>query len=138
MLTKVGRMANVCNGQRPDGTPCREPLPLPHPARTSKCPTCRQEHRKAKQADYQWALRVSSRKAQIARARARSNYSFTLPPIPPRRLTPSWTHDGQVAPRPELDVLAALAERLAGLQDAVAAAHDALQEELQRRAMENP
>ena len=133
-----GPMAYVCDGQRPDGAPCRKPLPPPHPPRTSKCPTCRQEHRKAKQADYQWVLRVAVREQRNERLRARRGYHISLPPVPPRRLTQSWTQDGRLAPRPELDALAALAERLAGLQDAVAAANDALQEALRRRAMENP
>ena len=128
----------VCDGTRPDGTPCAEPLPPTHQRRSSKCAACREEHRKAKQADYQWAWRVSVRELRIARQHAQGNTAFWLPEIPPRRLTPSWTQDGRPALRPELDALTALAEQLADLQQAVAAASDALQEALRARAFRDP
>ena len=129
---------DVCDGTRPDGTPCAEPIGPEYLRRSSKCSACREEHRKAKQADYQWAWRVSVRESRIARQHAQGHTAFRLPPIPPRRPTPSWTQDGRPAPRPEPDALTALAEQLADLQQAVAAASDALQEALRARALEDP
>lgn len=131
-------MRDVCDGRRPDGTPCGEPLPPAHLRRSDKCAACREEHRKAKQADYQWAVRVRDRQRRIAYEHAKGNYGYAPPPIPPRRLTPSWTQDGRPAPTPEPDALTALAERLTGLQDAVTAANDALQEALRQRTLEDP
>jgi len=124
---------DVCDGTVPDGSLCKEPLPPLRLRRSSKCAECREEHRKAKQADYQWASRVRDREWKIAKQRAQGNYGFSLPPIPPRRLTPSWTPDGRPAPQPETDALTALAEQLTSLQQAVAAANDALQEALRQR-----
>jgi len=117
---------DVCQGTRPDGTPCGEPLSPSHSRRSDRCEQCRQEHRASKQADYQWQQRVRERERAVARRRATMHpRPDDLPPIPPRTLTPSWTQKGQPAPTDQ-DHLQALAGQLADLQRSVTAVRAAL------------
>ena len=115
-----------CQGSRPDGEPCGEPLPPAYARRSDRCEACRREHRARKQADYQWQQRVRQREALVARRRASGHPNpDDIPPIPPRTLTPSWTQQGHPVP-PGNDHLKALARQLADLQRSVAAVQQAL------------
>ena len=118
-----------CGAPTPTG-PCTNPVVLWGP--TTRCAECRKKHRRAKQADYQWARRGYDRDKRIARKRAGGQPNYDEPPVPPRALTASWTQQGEEV-RPGPDSLAEVAERLAVAEVALADARARLDTVMRRR-----
>lgn len=90
---------------------------LPPASRSVRCAVCRQQHRRAKQAQYQAALRQRQRDERSAKRAARGLDADPPRLLRRRSLVPNRDHRGRDVPDPSPPRgLAVLGERLAALE----------------------